>query len=244
MSMKHNVDEKEYIANTCENLYKECLNEIPQFENDELIWILNGSTLCNFLYNVVKIDGQTVDDEFRKFCYDFIRQPKGDIDITYKADRPYIFDLDNKYIKEFQMISEEQRTYNFVDSNTELSESDFDELCTMETKNGLRFVAKKPQYLFLYKFKELLAVFDKELLNDDLNSISSKKKNILSDVVSLYNIALSYCGQDEINNVINNLINISSSLKEIYDNNDKDYYELIEASLKIIDDLNNRKKCR
>ena len=142
------------------------------------------------------------------------------------------------------MISEEQRTYNFVDSNTELSESDFDELCTMETKNGLRFVAKKPQYLFLYKFKELLAVFDKELLNDDLNSISSKKKNILSDVVSLYNIALSYCGQDEINNVINNLINISSSLKEIYDNNDKDYYELIEASLKIIDDLNNRKKCR
>ena len=44
------------IANICEELYKECLNEIPQYVNGELIWILNGSTLCNFLYNVVKID--------------------------------------------------------------------------------------------------------------------------------------------------------------------------------------------
>ena len=240
MSMKH----KEYIADVCENLYMECLREIPQFENDELIWILNGSTLCNFLYNVVKIDGQAVNDEFRKNCYAFIRQPKGDIDISYKADRPYKFDLNNKYIKEFQTISEEQRTYNFVDSNSELSEKDFDELCTMETKNEFCFVAKKPQYLFLYKFKEFLAVFNQEILNGDLSSIISKKKNILSDVVSLYNIALSYCGQDEINNLLDNLINISSSLKTIYEKNSSEYYELIDLSFKIINDINNRKKCR
>ncbi len=240
MSMKH----KEYIADVCENLYKECLREIPQYEDDELIWILNGSTLCNFLYNVVKIDGQTVNEEFKKYCYEFIRQPKGDIDLTYKVDRPYQFDLNNKYVKEFQSISEEQRTYNFVDSNSELSEKDFDELCTMETKNGLCFVAKKPQYLFLYKFKEFLAVFNKEILNGDLDSIISKKKNMLSDVVSLYNIALSYCGQVEINNVLNNLPNISSSLKTIYENNVSEYYKLIEVSLKIIADLDNKRKCR
>lgn len=244
MSPKHNIDEKENIANICENLYKECLNEIPQFENNELIWILNGSTLCNLLYNVVKIDGQDVSNEFTKYCYEFIRQPKGDIDITYKADRPFKFDLNNKYIKEFQLISEEQRTYNFVDSNSELSGNDFDELCTMETKNGLYFVAKKPQYLFLYKFKEFLAVYNKEILNGDLDSIINKKKNIINDVANLYNIALSYCGQEIINDVLNNLINISSSLKEFYEKNTDEYYELIKSSLKIIDNLNIKKKRR
>ena len=244
MNVNDNIDKKQCIANTCENLYKECLREIPQFENDELIWVLNGSTLCNFLYNVDKIDGKNVSEEFKKHCYEFIRQPKGDIDITYKADRPFKFDLSNKYIIDFQSISEERRTYNFVDHNSELSKNDFRELCTMETKNGLRFVAKKPQYLFLYKFKEFLAVYNKEIISGDLKSITNKKKNILSDVTVLYNIALAYCGQDELNSVLNNLINISSSLKEIYEKNTDDYYELIEESLKIITDLGNREKCR
>ena len=38
---------KEFIANTCEKLYKECLREIPQYENDELIWILNKKETLN-----------------------------------------------------------------------------------------------------------------------------------------------------------------------------------------------------
>lgn len=240
--MSNNFDEKINIANICENLYKECLREIPQFENGELIWILNGSTLCNFLYNVVKIDGINVSEEFRNSCYEFIRQPKGDIDITYKAGRNYKFDFNNKYIIDFQRISEEQRTYNFVDSNSELSEDDFEELCTMETKSGLVFIAKKPQYLFLYKFKEFLAIFSEEILNNDLNAISNKKKNILSDVVNLYNIGLTYCKEDELLKLFSKLPIISSYLKGIYEEDSNKFNELIDASLKIIRNLSNSKK--
>lgn len=227
--------DKYEIANICENLYKECLREIPQFENDELLWILNGSTLCNFLLNVKQIDGLAVSEEFTKYCYDFVRRPKGDIDITYKSDRSYKFDLDNKYIKDFQMISEEQRTYNFVDSNSELSKDDFEELCTMETKSGLRFVAKKPQYLFLYKFKELLAVFSNEILNNDIDSINSKKKNLLPDVINLYNIATSYCGREQLYSVIEKLPMKSAYLNKLYNENNSEYNKLIDTSLKLIE---------
>lgn len=184
---------KEYIANTCENLYKECLREIPQYENGELIWILNGSTLCNILYNVVKIDGVCVSDEFRSACYDFIRIPKGDIDISYRADREYQFDLNNNFIKTFQNISDEVRTYNFVDCNSVITDDDLKELCTMETESGFKFVAKRPEYLFLYKFTEFLALFHEKILNNDIDEIINQKPNIICDITNLYRIATIYC---------------------------------------------------
>ena len=79
--------EKEKIANICEELYKYCISEIPQVENDKLIWFLNGSTLCNMLYNVIYIDEVKVSEEFNNCCKDFIREPKGDIDITYTPSK-------------------------------------------------------------------------------------------------------------------------------------------------------------
>ena len=225
---------KELIANTCEDFYKECLREIPQYQNGNLIWILNGSTLCNILYNVVKIDDISVNDEFRKYCYEFIRQPKGDIDISYRVGRKYLFDLDNKYIKAFQNISEEVRTYNFVDHNSEITEDDLKEVCTMETKSGLKFVAKKPQYLFLYKLKELLSIFHKEILIDDIDSINSKKKNIISDVINLYKIAISYCKKEELDKVLIELKNKSFYLHNLYNDNKDDYCELINKALDLL----------
>lgn len=226
---------KELIANICENLYKECLREIPQYQNGELIWILNGSTLCNILYNVVKIDDIPVSSEFNKYCYDFIRQPKGDMDISYKENKEINFDLENEYIKSFQNISEDIRTYNFVDSNSQISNTDLKELCTMETKNGLKFVAKRPEYLFLYKFKEFISIFHEKILNNDIDSINKKNKNILSDLSNLYKIAISYCGREELDKLIINLKNNSSYLHQLYNDDKDDFYKLLEYSLKIIE---------
>lgn len=225
---------KEYIANVCENMYKECLKQIPQFEDNKLIWLLNGSTISNLLYNVIKIDEIKVSDQFKKSCYDFIRQPKGDIDITYVDDRIYEFDLDSQYIKEFQSVSEEQRIYNFVDSNSVLTNEDLEELCIMETKNGLKFMAKKPQYLFFYKYKEFLSLFTKEIIENDLESIYKRKKNIINDVVNLYFIAISYCGEEELENIIMQIKDKSFNLSRLYAENRNDYNKLIEASLNLI----------
>lgn len=225
---------KKIIADICEELYKYCINQIPQIENGKLIWILNGSTLCNLLYNVASIDGKSVSEEFNESCFEFIRQPKGDIDITYIADRPYKFDLKSKEIMNFQFISEEQRTYNFVDSNSELDDNDLKQICKMTTKKGFSFYAKKPQYIFLYKFIEFVTIFNKEILSNDLNSILVEKKNIINDLNSLYKIAVNYCGKEELKNTIESLPNISGYLHELYENNNEMYTELIINGLNII----------
>lgn len=225
---------KEKIADICEELYNYCVSQIPQIENDKLIWFLNGSTLCNMLYNVRYIDGVEVNEQFNNYCYDFIRQPKGDIDITYTPDRRYKFDLSNEKIAEFQSISEEQRTYNFVDSNSELDERDLKQICKMTTKNGFSFYAKKPQYLFLYKFKEFLAIFNKEILENNYNEINKRKKNMINDVKILYNISISYCGNEETLKAIDELPNLSSYLHELYENDINSYKELLRVSLNLL----------
>ena len=230
---------KEDIADICEKLYEYCISEIPQFENGKLIWFMNGSTLCNMLYNVKYIDDVEVTKQFNDSCYSFIRQPKGDIDITYVPDRVYKFDLRNINVINFQSISEEQRTYNFVDSNSELENSDLNQLCKMTTKNGFTFYAKKPQYLFLYKFKEFLAILYKEILDGNLDEINIKRKNMLKDVKSLYNISLSYCGYDETLNTIKNLPHISEHLRIMCKNDQKCYEELLNKSINIL--LKNKK---
>ncbi len=225
---------KEIIANTCEKLYMYCISVIPQVENNKLIWFLNGSTLCNVLYNVRFIDGVEVSDEFNNFCKDFVRLPKGDIDITYTPDRRYKFDLNNPNIVAFQEISEEQRTYNFVDSNSELNETDLEQICKMTTKNGFVFYAKKPQYLFLYKLKEFIAIFNKEILENNIDEINRKKKNMLNDVKNLYNISVSYCGYEQTLSVINNLTNISGYLHNLYEENKNDYDLLLNTAMNLI----------
>ena len=233
---------KEIIADTCEKLYMYCISVIPQVENNKLIWFLNGSTLCNILYNVRFIDGVEVSDEFNNFCKDFVRQPKGDIDITYTPDRRYKFDLENSNIIAFQKLSEEQRTYNFVDSNSELNETDLKQICKMTTKSGFEFYAKKPQYLFLYKLKEFIAIFNKEILENNIDEIDRKKKNMLNDVKNLYNISLAYCGYEETLNVINNLPNISGYLHKLYEENKNNYDILMNASMNLI--INKEQKIR
>ena len=232
------VLDKKQVADICECLYKHCVNQIPQMENGKLMWIMNGSTLCNILYNVTSIDGEPVSTSFNNACYDFIRQPKGDIDISYIPDRQYKFDLESEEVKKFQSISEEQRTYNFVDHNSELEDNDLKQICKMTTKNGFSFYAKKPQYIFLYKFREFLAVFNKEILINDIDAIIFKKKNIINDLKILYSIAINYCGRDKLEIVLEELPYISNYLHNLYEQDKKMYNNLIVKSLDLICDLN------
>lgn len=225
---------KQFIDDVCENLYKDSVKQIPQVEDGKIIWFMNGSTVCNILYNVVEIDGVSVSKEFNNACYSFVRVPKGDIDITYVADRPYIFDLSSVAISEFQNISEEKRTYNFVDSNSEMDEQDLNQLCFMKTKNGFSFYVKQPQYLFLYKFKEFLALFHDEILLGDVDAIGLKKKNVISDVKNLYAIANEYCGEVEIFKSLKKLPDISDYMNTLSSDRDK-YVTLIEKAFSLID---------
>ena len=224
--------EKELIANICEELVKYCVSEIPQIENNELIWILNGSVLCNILYNVNYIDDIRVSDEMKSYCYDYIRVPKGDIDITYKADRRYKFNLNSKQVLDFKAISRENRDYNFVDSNSEINSQDLMQICKMQTKSGFVFYAKKPNYIFIYKLREFLNLYHKEILNNDIKTINKKNKNIIHDLKALYNIAYSYC--HNFNYLIDNIYMISSFLNNLRNSDIEKYNNLIDQGINII----------
>jgi hypothetical protein len=112
----------------------------------------------------------------------------------------------------------------------------------MTTKSGFSFYAKKPQYLFLYKLKEFIAIFSKEILDNNIDEINKKKKNMLNDVKYLYNISVSYCGYEETLNVINNLPDISGYLHKLYEENKNNYDILITASMNLI--TNDEQKIR
>lgn len=224
------------ISNICENLYSKFLNEIPQIENDEIIWILNGSVLCNILFNVEKINNEIVSDKLKEKFERFVRIPKGDIDICYKADRVYKFDLKSKEVLDFYSISDEKRTYNFIDSNAELNDDDIAQLCKYKTSNGLEFYAKMPQFLFLYKFKEFVAMFHHELLINDMDAIKLRKKNIIHDVNTLYEISCEYFGFDNTHNLLfTKLKDISGFFHELYESDEVNYNSLIENTLKIFE---------
>lgn len=223
------------ISNICETLYKYCLTCIPQVENDEIIWILNGSVLCNILANVETIDGVPISSELHNLFKMFVRVPKGDIDICYKADRTYKFNLESEEVKEFYKISEEKRTFNFVDSNSEITKDDYEQLCIYKTINGLQFYAKKPQYLFLYKFKEYVAMFWQDIVNGNFDEIKIKRKNIIADVENLYAISCEYFGEDETLNVLNNkLCDISEFFHNLYLQDNNQYYEVINYVISTI----------
>lgn len=230
------------ISLICENLYSKLLTEIPQCENNELIWILNGSVLCNILANVEFINNEYVDTDLKKLFAKFTRNPKGDIDISYKAGRPYKFDLSSKEVQNFYSISEEQRTYDFVDSNSTLTETDIEELCRYQTANRLEFYAKKPQYIFLYKFREFVAMFHNELLINDLDIILQKKKNIIRDTSILYEISCKYFGYENTNDLLfQKLKDVSGYFHELYKKNQDEYMMMIKKTLEIIISMDNKK---
>lgn len=110
----------------------------------------------------------------------------------------------------------------------------------MTTKNGFSFYAKKPQYLFLYKIKELLAIFNKEILDNNIEEIIKKKKNIINDIKNLYNISNSYCGCEETINVLKELPNNSKYLNKLYKEDKNSYDELLNITINLI--TNNDKK--
>lgn len=227
--------EKKLISDICENLYRKCLEEIPQFKEGKIYWILNGSVLCNILGNVKKIDDELVSPELKQLFKDFVRIPKGDIDICYRPVRPYKFDLNSNEARKFYEISKEQRTYNFVDSNDELDDDIIITLSCYETENGLRFYAKKPQYIFLYKFRELVSENIDEIINANLELINLKNKNIINDTIKLFAISKYFYGYENTKNmVIDNLYLISNKLMKLRVNNEQDYYNIIDKAFVII----------
>ena len=230
------------ISNICENLYASCLKQIPQFENGELLLVLNGSVLCNILANIETINDSSISDSLKKKLSDFVRIPKGDIDICYKPDREYKFDLNSNEVWDFYAISDEQRTYNFVDSNSELTEDDINQLCKYKTIHGLEFYAKMPQYIFLYKFKEYVAMFHEEILNNELDKILEKRKNIIDDAKKLYEISCEYYGSEDSIRLLNDkLKDISDFFHELYEKDKVQYNNLIETSLASIEKTNHHK---
>lgn len=232
------------ISNICENLYASCLKQIPQFENGELLWILNGSVLCNILANVETINDSQITDSLRSKLINFVRTPKGDIDICYKPGRKYKFDLNSNEVLEFYSISDEQRTYNFVDSNSELTEDDLNQLCKYKTVNGLEFYAKMPQYIFLYKFREYVTMFHQEILNNELDRIVLKRKNIIDDNKKLYEISCEYYGSKNLLKLlIDKLKDISDFFHELYENDKIHYNDIIQISLSEIQ-KNNKPKLK
>lgn len=228
--------EKQNIADICENVCKKLLEINPQLENGKLMWILNGSTLCNFLCNIDTIDGIKVSNEFREKAFNYIRIPKGDIDILYTDNRKFERGFEFPEIKEYQKISLEQRDYNFIDHNGLINECDINELCEYKTINGLKFIAKKPQYLLYYKFKELAAVYHNDITMDNLNGIPNK--NILNDVINLYEIATTYCDENELLKLLNNVHTSSSVLHKIYNDNKEYYNQTIKKAISVITNQN------
>lgn len=232
------------ISNICENLYASCLKQIPQFENGELIWLLNGSVLCNILANTESINDIKITNSLKEKFNEFVRTPKGDIDICYKPDREYKFNLNSNEVLKFYSISDEQRTYNFVDSNSELTKEDLNQLCKYRTVNGLEFYAKMPQYIFLYKFKEFVAMFHQEILNNELDKIVLKRKNIIDDNKKLYEIACEYYGSENLSELlIVKLKDISEFFHELYEKDKIKYNDIIELSLSSIQ-KNNKSKLK
>lgn len=68
--------DKSIISLVCENVLKQALFENPQVSNNKINWVLNGSTICNVLPNVIKINDIDVSEEFNTILREFVRQPK------------------------------------------------------------------------------------------------------------------------------------------------------------------------
>ena len=224
--------DKQLIADTCENVLKKLLKINPQVEQGKLIWLLNGSTMSNILCNIDAIDGVKVSDEFRENAYGFVRQPKGDIDILYTKNLEFNGGFEYKEIQDYQNISKEQRDYNFIDHNGLIENCDINELCEYRTINGLTFIAKKPQYLLYYKFKELCACYYDDILKGNIDAIPNE--NIVNDVTNLYNISVVCCSEKEVQELISNVYTNSGILHEMYNDNPNLYEQIIESALNII----------
>ena len=231
--------EKSEISVICENLYKYCLCEIPQVQNDKIVWILNGSILCNILSNVNKINGIEVSNEFRQKSLDFVRIPKGDIDISYINGISYKINIDNDAVKRFYDICEQKRFEHLFDMNSVIEERDLKQLCLYETDSGLKFYAKLPQYILLYKFSELHGRFHDEILNQEYELINKK---IIHDIKALYDMSCEYIGEHETNDFLyNELKQISNSFHNLSEKNDNEYIDMIDKIVNIINSSNIKK---
>lgn len=227
--------EKQIISSRCEEVLKYCLEQVPQVQNNEIIWILNGSTLCNILCNIKKINNREVSDKFYESALSFVRIPKGDLDICYKKNIHFNIDMNNPVINKFHEICEEKRYDHFIDMNSELEQRDIEQLCLYETNQGLKFFAKSPQYLLLYKFYEFHGMFHDYILSNEIDYILSKKKNSINDLKALYSISAEYIGREETNTFLySELKNFSGSFHRLYESSEDDYSQIIEIIIQMI----------
>ena len=234
--------DKQTISTRCEEVLRYCLEQVPQVQNDEIIWILNGSTLCNILCNIKRINNKIASEKFHNASLSFVRIPKGDLDICCKKNLHFNINMDNEIIRSFQEICEEKRYDHFVDMNSELEQRDIEQLCLYETNRGLKFFAKAPQYLLLYKFFEFNGKFHDYILSNDFDTIVNKKKNSINDLKSLYLISSAYIGKEETKIfLLNELKDFSNSFHRLYKLNENEYSKIIEIIIQMIETNDNLK---
>lgn len=223
------MNNEKNLSDICENVIKQAMLENEQISDNQINWVMNGSTVCNVLCNVKRIDDMIVSDKFTKEAKTFVRAPKGDLDISYAENFRFKINLSSSSVIEYQKISKEQRTYNFVDHNNILDDNEISQICKMETNSGLIFLVKKPQYIFAYKLRELVAKNIGLIFQNKFEEIDNN--NILRDSIILYNIASEYCSKKEIIDVIFELYKISSILKGIKEENNEQYEKIINNML-------------
>jgi hypothetical protein len=154
-----------------------------------------------------------------------VRQPKGDLDISHADDYHFKVSFSNKNVKEYQEISKENRTYNFIDNNNILEEQEIGQLCKMETKSGLVFLAKKPEYIFMYKLRELLVTNFESILEFNYGKIESK--NLLRDVEILFCLACIYAGYDRVVYLIYGTHDFSATMNKIKNDDPQKYDNIV-----------------
>lgn len=224
------IDKKE-IVKKCEDVIKYVSKITPQIQNGEINWILNGSVVCNILCNIKTINGEVVSNDFTAIAEKFLRQPKGDLDFTFREGQNIstkLIDFDSQEIQGFYSISKEHRTYNFIDHNGIINERDLNEIAFAETRSGLKLYIKTPDNLFKYKLKDYFA--SKFIDKDD-----ERNKQNLHDLTVLYCLSILWIGAENTNSIIDNIRCYSQIMHNLYIEDSTLYQkEIIDIKNKIL----------
>lgn len=216
------IDKRE-IVKRCEDVIEYVSRITPQVQNGEINWILNGSVICNILCDIKSINGETVPNDFTEIAEEFVRQPKGDLDFSFKQGQNIstkLIDFDSPEIQNFYNIAKEHRTYNFIDHNSTITEEDLNEICLAETHSGLILYIKTPDNLFKYKLKDY---FSAKFIDKD----NERNKQNFQDISILYRLSILWVGQETTNSIIDNIRYCSGIMHNLYIENSALYHKKI-----------------
>lgn len=103
----------------------------------------------------------------------------------------------------------------------------------METQNGLIFFAKRPEYLFIFKLRELVDLNFESVLSYNYDTIENK--NLLKDVEALFCLACTYAGHDRVINLINDISDCSSIMQKMKSEELEKHNKILNAVTKYLE---------